>query len=96
MDGELLDTTIVEELDAAKLTAKQKRFVQEYLVILDGTKAARKAGYSLNCAHQQAYENLRKLKIRRIIDHAFHIRSRACLIRARIIGPNDEIPERLR
>jgi len=96
MDGELLDTTIVEGLDAAKLTGKQKRFVQEYLVVLDGTKAARKAGYSLNCAYQQAYENLRKPKIRRIIDRAFHIRNRACLIRARIIAPNDEVPERLR
>ena len=37
------------------LTAKQARFVEEYLVDLNGTAAAIRAGYSKNRARQQAY-----------------------------------------
>lgn len=45
------------------LTPKQERFVQEYLVDLNGTQAAIRAGYSKHTAHVIATENLRKPKI---------------------------------
>lgn len=44
----------------AKLTAKQQRFVDEYLIDLNGAAAARRAGYSVKTARQQADENLSK------------------------------------
>jgi len=56
------------------MTNKQKRFIEEYLKVLNGAKAARLAGYSVKCAHQQAYENLRKPHIREIIDQAMEER----------------------
>lgn len=52
----------------AKLTAKQQRFCDEYLIDLDGTKAAIRAGYSKKTAAVIATENLRKPNIREYID----------------------------
>lgn len=46
-----------------KLTAKQARFVEEYLVDLNATQAAIRAGYSENAASEIGYENLRKPQI---------------------------------
>ena len=46
-----------------KLTAKQQRFVEEYLVDPNGTQAAMRAGYSSRTADRIAYQNLRKLEI---------------------------------
>lgn len=43
-----------------KLTAKQKRFIDEYLVDLNATQAAIRAGYSAKTAVEIGYENLRK------------------------------------
>lgn len=40
------------------LTAKQQRFVEEYLVDLDATKAAIRAGYAPKAAGQQGYQLL--------------------------------------
>lgn len=48
---------------AARLTDKQKRFVKEYLVDLNATKAAIRAGYSQNTARAIGCENLTKLDI---------------------------------
>jgi phage terminase small subunit len=45
------------------LTAKQGRFVQEYLVDLNATQAAIRAGYSAKRADAIGYENLRKPEI---------------------------------
>jgi hypothetical protein len=64
---------IARMLEDAKLTEKQRRFVLAYLKYLNGSKAARIAGYSVKCAHQQAYENQRKPKIRRIIDRGLEL-----------------------
>lgn len=47
----------------AKLTNKQQRFADEYLIDLDGTKAAIRAGYSPKTASVIASENLRKPNI---------------------------------
>ena len=43
-----------------KLTEKQKRFVQEYLVDLNATAAARRAGYSEKTADRIGPELLGK------------------------------------
>jgi len=42
------------------LTAKQQRFVEEYLVDSNAAQAAIRAGYSPACAKQQGAENLSK------------------------------------
>ena len=51
-----------------KLTEKQKRFCDEYLVDLNGTQAAIRAGYSEKTARTIAAENLTKPNIRKYID----------------------------
>ena len=43
-----------------KLTPKQEKFVEEYLVDLNATAAARRAGYSAKTANRIATENLSK------------------------------------
>ena len=45
---------------SGKLTAKQQRFIQEYLIDLNATQAAIRAGYSEKTATEIGYENLRK------------------------------------
>jgi phage terminase small subunit len=42
-----------------KLTPKQRRFVEEYLVDLNATQAAIRAGYNPKRADEIGYENLR-------------------------------------
>lgn len=54
----------------AKLTAKQERFVEEYLVDLNATQAAIRAGYSAESAGTIATENMQKPTIRARIDEA--------------------------
>lgn len=51
-----------------KLTPKQKRFCDEYLVDLNATQAAIRAGYSKKTARQIGEQNLSKLVIRSYID----------------------------
>jgi phage terminase small subunit len=50
-------------MDYPKLTPKQAQFVQEYLIDLNATQAAIRAGYSPKRADEQGYENLRKPEI---------------------------------
>lgn len=45
------------------LTAKQRRFVEEYLIDLNATQAAIRAGYSENTAGAIGHENLNKPEI---------------------------------
>lgn len=52
----------------AKMTAKQKRFCDEYLIDLNATQAAIRAGYSENTARNIACENLAKPNIKAYID----------------------------
>lgn len=54
----------------AKLTDKQERFVEEYLVDLNATRAAIRAKYSPRTASEQGSQLLAKLKIRARIDEA--------------------------
>lgn len=46
-----------------KLTPKEKLFVQEYLIDLNATQAAKRAGYSEKSAYAIGAENLKKPKI---------------------------------
>lgn len=49
------------------LTDKQRRFVEEYLVDLNATQAAIRAGYSKKTAGQIGDENLRKPEIAKAV-----------------------------
>ena len=53
----------------AKLTAKQQRFCDEYLIDLNATQAAIRAGYSEKTARQIANENLTKPDIKEYIEN---------------------------
>lgn len=52
----------------AKLTAKQQLFCDEYLVDLNATQAAIRAGYSAKTARVIGTENLSKPAVREYID----------------------------
>lgn len=60
----------------ARLTAKQNRFVEEYLIDLNATQAAIRAGYSPDTANEQGSQNLAKLSIKNEIDKAMAERSK--------------------
>lgn len=53
--------------DDYKLTAKQKRFCDEYLICLNASEAAIKAGYSKKTAKQIGQENLTKPDLKKYI-----------------------------
>jgi len=52
----------------AKLTPKQQRFVEEYLVDLNATQAAIRAGYSKKTAKATGHENLTKPDIAKAVE----------------------------
>lgn len=58
------------------LTEKQKKFCEEYLIDLNATQAAIRAGYSTNTAKDIGCENLAKPNIRACIDKAIAERSK--------------------
>lgn len=58
------------------MTKKQKRFVEEYLIDLNATQAAIRAGYSPDSARDIGCENLTKPNIKAAIDKAEAKRSR--------------------
>lgn len=60
----------------AKLTEKQKRFVDEYLIDLNATQAAVRAGYSVNRASEIGYQLLHKTTVSNAIDKAMAERSK--------------------
>src|SRR6266853_2383774 len=66
-----------------RLTAKERTFVEEYLVDLNGTQAAIRAGYSTRSAAVIAHENLRKPKIALALDRA--MAERCGVTRPRIV-----------
>ena len=69
-------------LQDRKLTPKQKRFCEEYVVSLNATQAAIRAGYSKDSAYSIASENLRKHEIRNYIRELIAVRN----IRTQITG----------
>ncbi|WP_233113697.1 terminase small subunit [Aggregatibacter actinomycetemcomitans] len=54
----------------SKLRDKQKRFIEEYLIDLNATQAAIRAGYSKDTAKEIGYENLTKPHIQQAIAEA--------------------------
>lgn len=50
------------------MTAKQKRFCDEYLIDLNATQAAIRSGYSEKTAYRTGADNLKKPQIREYID----------------------------
>lgn len=64
------------------MTKKQKRFVEEYLIDLNATQAAIRAGYSPDTAQQMGSENLSKPVISSAISKAMAERSKRTGINA--------------
>ena len=60
----------------AKLTEKQQRFVDEYLIDLNATQAAVRAGYSVKTAKEQGSQNLTKLNGQQAISEKMAERSK--------------------
>ena len=54
----------------ANLTPKQQRFVEEYLIDLNATQSAIRAGYSEKTAEQQGYQLLQKTSVLKAIEEA--------------------------
>lgn len=65
-----------------RLTPKQQRFVEEYLVDLDASAAARRAGYSVRTAGQVGYQLLQKTSIAESISAAQLARSQRTQVTA--------------
>ena len=61
---------------ARKLTDKQQQFVDEYLIDLNATQAAIRAGYSVKTANEQGSQLLAKLSIQQEIAEKMAERSR--------------------
>lgn len=57
------------------LNPKQQRFVDEYLIDLNATKAAERAGYSPKTAYSQAHDLLKKPEIQTAIDEGVKARA---------------------
>lgn len=57
-----------EEVMYLRLTIKQKRFADEYIISGNATEAAIKAGYSKKTATEVGYENLTKPHIKKYIN----------------------------
>lgn len=58
------------------MTKKQKQFIEEYLIDLNATQAAIRAGYSPDTAYSIGQENLNKPEIKAHIDQAMAERSK--------------------
>jgi phage terminase small subunit len=67
------------------MTAKQAAFVREYLVDLNGTQAAIRAGYSPATARQIADENLSKPAVREAVEAGKAARAAAVEITAETV-----------
>lgn len=72
-----------------KLTKKQQLFCDEYLIDLNATQAAIRAGYSEKTAGQIGEQNLKKLEIRSYID------ARMAEKESSLIASQDEVLEYL-
>ncbi len=68
-----------------QLTDKQEQFCLEYLVDLNGTKAAERAGYSPTSAYSIASENMRKPEILTRIKALMDERSKETMVDATFV-----------
>ena len=68
-----------------EFTNKQKRFCDEYLIDMNATRAAIRAGYSKKTARQMGTENLTKPSIKKVIE------KRMAEKEASLIATQDEV-----
>jgi phage terminase small subunit len=81
----------------AKLTARQKTFVAEYLVSLNATQAAIKSGYSKRTANEQGSRLLANVSVAAAIQVAMEKRAqRTGIDQDRVLGWIEETVERCR
>lgn len=73
-----------------KMTPRQRRFIDEYLIDLNATQAAIRAGYSQRTAYSIGEENLKKPEISQAIEAAQASRA------ARVAVSQDEVLEGIR
>ena len=64
------------------ITPKKQRFAEEYLVDLNATQAAIRAGYSGKTAYSQGDRLLKDVEVRKLIDYAMSKRSERTQITA--------------
>ena len=64
----------------AKLTPKQQRFVDEYIIDLNATQSAIRAGYSPKTAEQQGFQLLKKTSVSEAIEQAQQERQKRTLV----------------
>ncbi|NBI82917.1 terminase small subunit [Clostridiaceae bacterium] len=77
------------------LTAKQKTFVQEYLIDLNATRAAIRAGYSERTACEQGARLLANVKVQRLLQESMKKREqRTAVSQDYVIGKLLEITEK--
>jgi phage terminase small subunit len=69
----------------SKLPAKRARFVEEYLVDLDATKAAKRTGYSEHTAGEQGRRMLRIAPVRAAIESGKLVKSKAISVTAEAV-----------
>lgn len=69
----------------ARMTAKQQRFCDEYLIDLNATQAAIRAGYSTRTAQQMGAENLSKPVVKE------YIAARMAEKESELIADQDEV-----
>lgn len=69
----------------SKLNEQRKRFAQEYIIDLNGTQAAIRAGYSKKTAGTQAEQLLKKLDVQEYIQHLIGIRSQRTQVTADMV-----------
>ncbi|WP_438468352.1 terminase small subunit [Streptococcus pluranimalium] len=69
----------------AKLTLKQQKFIDEYIISGNATEAAIKAGYSKKTAGQIGEQNLKKLEIKQALDE------RMAILEDQAIAKADEV-----
>lgn len=68
--------TMVVVMMANGLTRKQEKFVREYLIDLNATRAAERAGYSAKTVHVQGPRLLENVSVKRAIDEAIARRAK--------------------
>lgn len=84
LEGEIIHASKASSPDASNLTPKQRLFIQEYLVDLNGTEAAKRAGFSPKSASSYAAQLLADSRISQAISAAQQSRL------ARVVVTQDE------
>jgi hypothetical protein len=89
-----VEVSAIEVVDHDGLTIKQRLFVDHYIICMNGTEAARLAGYDGDNAQLAviASQNLRKLNVSRALDarlNAFTMSANEVLIRLTDIARGD-------